>query len=188
MESADDDGVNSTPIPVVCMPRPFADEEWPIYRATRFLALQSDPSSFSSTLAAESQLPDEFWMQRASNTIGLFTSDEPSQCVGLSACISSSFLEESDIRAHDGKRMCEVVSVWVAPEHRGAGNGEAVVRAAMSYAKGRGLWEVANISMNASNEGAVRLYRRIGFVDRCLDGVTFKPPVCGCDLRLQINL
>nr|WP_314841682.1 GNAT family N-acetyltransferase [uncultured Microbacterium sp.] len=55
----------------------------------------------------------------------------------------------------------DVQSVFVLPEHRGAGTGAALVEAASRHAHARGA---ARITVHSS-EGAVSLYRRAGFED-----------------------
>jgi ribosomal protein S18 acetylase RimI-like enzyme len=56
-----------------------------------------------------------------------------------------------------------VISLAVAPEHRGRGIGSALLRRVVEEALGSGLRSVA-LDVAASNDGAIRFYEREGFV------------------------
>ncbi len=55
-----------------------------------------------------------------------------------------------------------IAGVGVAPPHRGAGIGEALMRAVLEEARTRGLREVS-LEVLVQNEPAIRLYEKLGF-------------------------
>ena len=56
-----------------------------------------------------------------------------------------------------------IQNVGIAPEHRGAGLGTSLLFHAMAGFRRAGLNRIY-LEVTAQNEGAIRLYRRIGFV------------------------
>jgi GNAT superfamily N-acetyltransferase len=66
------------------------------------------------------------------------------------------------LQAHGG--LCgEIESVHVHPDHRGAGVGAALVKAAAAMARDRGCYRV-QLTSNAARPDAHRFYERLGFV------------------------
>ena len=57
-----------------------------------------------------------------------------------------------------------IAGVGVAPPHRGAGIGEALMRAVLEEARTRGLREVS-LEVLVQNEPAIRLYEKLGFAN-----------------------
>ena len=174
--------------------RRISQEEWREYKAIRLRALETDPESFSSTHEREAQLDDETWCRRTQSTVGLYMLlDKKSESdvsgevlVGIAGAISSSWIEESETD-DKGRRMCEIVSVWIAPEARGQGHAPRLLQGTLALAKAMG-YELANISMKSCNERAVYLYTKLGFRERDTSTTTFKPDPYGCNVRLQLVL
>jgi RimJ/RimL family protein N-acetyltransferase len=54
--------------------------------------------------------------------------------------------------------------MWVRPEHRGGGVGEAIAREAVRVARGWEGLRAISLSACAAQTAAVRLYERVGFV------------------------
>ena len=52
--------------------------------------------------------------------------------------------------------------MWVAPESRGTGVGESLIRAVVSRARSLGL-DSLNLHVNSANPHAIALYERCGF-------------------------
>jgi len=59
-------------------------------------------------------------------------------------------------------REARLNSLWVLPEHRGAGLGALLVDAFLAWARGRGA-PYAVVTAFAANPSAIRLYERQGF-------------------------
>ncbi len=68
----------------------------------------------------------------------------------------------------DGTASGEVYVIAVAPEFRGTGLAAALLDAGLAHLASRGL-RMAHLFVDASNTGAVRLYRRDGFRHRDTD-------------------
>jgi predicted GNAT family acetyltransferase len=62
------------------------------------------------------------------------------------------------------RRACQVQGVWVAPEHRGRGIGQAGTAAVVEYAR-RSIAPVVSLYVNDFNAAARAAYHRVGFRD-----------------------
>ncbi len=98
------------------------------YKAVRLCALRDTPSAFGSTYARESEFTDADWRQRSANlctprSIGFLAHDE-NYCG-----IAVSFLNEQN------PQNAELMSMWVAPDHRRTGTGRLLVEAIESWAR-----------------------------------------------------
>ncbi|QNH60745.1 GNAT family N-acetyltransferase [Hymenobacter sediminicola] len=56
-----------------------------------------------------------------------------------------------------------IMSLWVQESHRNQGLGSQLIERACELLKGKGK-QVAGLSVNDKNEGAQRLYKRLGFL------------------------
>lgn len=126
-------------------------------KAVRLRALRDTPSAFGSTYANESRLSDAEWAQRVAQWHG-----ERSTCYlawdGDQPCgIAAAFLERDDPTPH-----ARLVSMWVAPSHRGRGVGRLLVGAVIDWARGRRV-EWMCLTVTSNNDVASRFYTRLGF-------------------------
>ena len=127
-------------------------------KTVRLRALQDTPSAFSSTYAQESLLSEAEWLQRAakwsngSSSACFLAMDEGAPC-GIIAC----YFDE-----HDPPRP-NVVSMWVAPEHRRTGLGTRLMNEVQRWAQTRGAGELRLMVTN-NNAKAISFYERCGFV------------------------
>jgi len=64
------------------------------------------------------------------------------------------------IRTHRGK--ANVQNIGIVPEHRGRGLGSALIQAALTGIHQLGIGRLG-LEVTADNQGAVRLYQRLGF-------------------------
>ncbi|NYF52836.1 GNAT family N-acetyltransferase [Tunturiibacter gelidoferens] len=99
------------------------------YKTVRLCALQDTPSAFGSTSARESQFSETDWHSRAANlctqqSIGYLAYHQDEYCG-----IACGFLDQQV------PRSAELVSMWVAPNHRRAGTGTLLVNAIESWAR-----------------------------------------------------
>jgi ribosomal protein S18 acetylase RimI-like enzyme len=70
----------------------------------------------------------------------------------------------ASVTAIEPDGLVELISMWVAPFARGRGVGDALVTAALDWARERKASGVA-LAVLEGNERALALYRRHGFVD-----------------------
>ncbi|HLH45775.1 MAG TPA: GNAT family N-acetyltransferase [Acidimicrobiales bacterium] len=126
-------------------------DDLPAVRETRLRALADTPSAFASTLAREQALTDDDWRRRLGNGIWLLAwdGDEP---VG----IVSAFAEPG--------RPAErhLVSMWVAPSHRGLGVADHLVEAVVRWAREERA-EALVLWVADGNDRARAFYDRVGF-------------------------
>jgi ribosomal protein S18 acetylase RimI-like enzyme len=126
-------------------------DDWELLRDVRLAALREAPQAFGSTYAREAPFTEEQWRGRISQravTFFAYLADIPGPA-GLGG-----------VYVEDG--AADLVSMWVRPAARGRGVGEALVRAAAGWAKGRGH-PVLYLWVTESNQPARRLYERCGF-------------------------
>jgi ribosomal protein S18 acetylase RimI-like enzyme len=121
-------------------------------RALRLRALTEDPHAFGSTPASELARTDEQWAFRfdPGATFAAFAGD------GTLAGMVTGLPDPE----HD--RRVDLISMWVAPEHRGQGCGARLVEAVCDWAAERGDTEV-RLDVVVGNAAAERLYERCGF-------------------------
>jgi GNAT superfamily N-acetyltransferase len=99
------------------------------YKAVRLRALQDAPTAFGSTYARESQFCEADWQSRATNlctprSIGYLAHEQDEYCG-----IAAGFLKEQN------PQYAELVSMWVAPDHRRSGTGQLLINAIESWAR-----------------------------------------------------
>lgn len=126
------------------------------YREVRLRALQDSPSAFGSTYDAERARTPEQWAERvalaASGTgRAIFLAFDDAVCVGLAGCV------EDDLGADR-----QLVSMWVAPSHRGTGVAQRLVDAVLAWAESCGASRVG-LWVTRGNDRARRCYERAGF-------------------------
>ena len=133
-----------------------------LLRQVRLAALHDAPEAFASTYAAEAAMAEGDWALRASGGAsgadrftGLaFDGDD---CVGL----VGGFRNE-----HDGHHAdIDLVSMWVAPSHRGSGVAEQLVDAVLEWARDDARAQVVGLWVTRGNDRAQRFYERLGFVE-----------------------
>jgi ribosomal protein S18 acetylase RimI-like enzyme len=132
-----------------------AENVW-TYKHVRLRALQDTPSAFGSTYARESEFSDHEWIARAARVdgeraIGFLAID------GREACgVVAAFIDR------DRPQVATLVSMWVAPTHRRAGVGRALVDAILEWAATRDLTTV-RLHVTSNNDVAQRFYEGLGF-------------------------
>lgn len=150
--------------------RRLGPDDWRDWRALRLRALAESPEAFGSTLAEWSGPGDleERWRARlalpgARNLLARLEGPGGEGDVGM-----ASGLREGD--------RVGLVSMWVAPEARGRGVGDALVAAVVDGAREDGA-SVVRLDVAEGNDPALALYLRHGFVltgelgDLMADGV-----------------
>jgi ribosomal protein S18 acetylase RimI-like enzyme len=124
--------------------------DWRRVRAVRLRALADTPDAFASTLGHELSMPDEQWSRR------LVTQD---------AATFIAVSGDHDIGIVVGATLPDAAglfAMWVAPEARGKGVGDALIRAVVGWAQENGHERLV-LEVGDWNRSAIDLYRRNGF-------------------------
>lgn len=126
-------------------------DDWQAMRDIRLEALRDAPDAFASTYARESIFEPAEWHRRATRD-GSFLAFIP----GLAepAGLVGGFEQEPGV--------AEVVSMFVRPQARGHGVGEALIDAVAAWAQNRSATSV-HLWVSETNKPAIRLYERCGF-------------------------
>lgn len=95
-------------------------------------------------------LPEATWLLAVESFDPLEPEDEPAGCCGTIQGI------------RDRSGMGAVQNLGIAPDHRGRGLGSCLLLKALEGFQRAGLRR-AFLEVTAQNEGAIRLYRRLGF-------------------------
>ncbi len=133
---------------------PLQPEQWELHKAMRLASLADAPHAFTTQLADVVTRPAHEWAElterRAGDPNGVtyFALIEDEPC-GMAACILT------DMGA-------EMLSVWVAPNARRLGVGQALVAYAQAWARARSV-DALVVGVYADNHDAVAFYRRVGF-------------------------
>jgi len=137
--------------------RRLTPEDAAVFQAFRLAALQDAPTAFGSSFQEEKDFPPSAIEGRLAvkPDRGPFGAFQGQEIVGLVALGR----ENMENLAHKAL----VWGMYVKPEHRGKGIAKALLQEALSLA--RSVPEVlqVNLSVNAGNVSAIRLYESFGF-------------------------
>jgi ribosomal protein S18 acetylase RimI-like enzyme len=126
------------------------------FKTVRLCALLDSPSAFGSTYAKEAGLSLEDWQKRAvqwngERSVGYIAINDTEACG-----IAAGFLDKDDpTRAY-------LVSMWVAPTHRGHGSGRQLVDGIKAWAQAQSVQRLY-LMVTSNNSGARQFYERLGF-------------------------
>ena len=133
--------------------RETATDDWPVLREIRLAALRDAPDAFASTHAREEVFDDAAWRARITRG-GSFLAYVPeisaSEPVGL---VGGYETEPGTVG---------LISMWVRPQARGHGVGEALIAAVLDWAQARHARSV-HLWVTEANKPDRRLYERCGF-------------------------
>ncbi|WP_345069001.1 mycothiol synthase [Leifsonia kafniensis] len=152
----------SAPPIVISEFRPGVDEaEWVALNALTFA---SHPEQGAVTLADLADRKAEPWFDAGDF---LLARDVPDAPAGEGRLIGYNWLkiEEPDAEGH---RLGEIYVIGVHPDAAGRGLGRILMQAGLRRLRARGCTTAA-LYVEADNEGAVHLYRSLGFVDHTID-------------------
>jgi ribosomal protein S18 acetylase RimI-like enzyme len=133
--------------------RRLGPADWATWRDIRLTALSSDPEAFGSTLALERRFDEARWREVLGPDHGVKVVAEEGEPVGLVAGVPHEVHPD----------VLYLYSMWVKPEFRRRGVGEALVRDVVAWAREQG-WARVQLRVFQGNETARRLYARLGFV------------------------
>ncbi|MGB6577053.1 MAG: GNAT family N-acetyltransferase [Streptosporangiaceae bacterium] len=128
-------------------------EDWQVLRDIRLEALRDAPDAFLSTYTEQAAYAEADWRRRISRGGTFFayiTEVNGTEPVGL----VGGFFGKPD--------TVELVSLWVRPQARGLGVGEALVAAMINWASTRNASSV-HLWLMETNRYAWVLYERCGF-------------------------
>lgn len=162
-------------------------QEWHEIRGLRLQAVAdaAAPIAFLTTTAQELARDDAFWRERAAGaalgeTAAQFVamSDDDEQWVGTATVLLKDF--GSAGYGDVDEPRADIVGVYLAPAHRGAGILNLLLDAARAWAGERGV-AALTLSVHVDNLRAQAAYRRAGFVPT---GVTFTS-VIGPEMEMR---
>lgn len=126
-------------------------EEAPRLRDVRLRALQDAPDAFASTHAREVERSVDGW-ERVISDRATFVAVVDGADVGMVRGAEDRYEPSS----------AWLISMWVAPTHRGIGVGEALIDAVTDWARTEGYARI-KLDVADENAAAIRLYARKGF-------------------------
>ena len=132
--------------------REVGADAWQAMRDIRLAALRDAPDAFASTYEREAAFAEADW-QRWIAGGGNFLAYGP-EFGTAPAGIAGGFEAEPG--------TIELVSMWIRPDARGHGIGQALVETVIGWARGRGISRV-HLWVAENNDQARRLYERCGF-------------------------
>jgi GNAT superfamily N-acetyltransferase len=127
--------------------------DWQALRDIRLQGLRDAPDAFGSTYARESAFAESVWRQRATRD-GSFIAFIPEASSSGAAGLAGGFQEAAGV--------VELVSMFVRPQARGRGVGEALIDAVAGWARDKNATSV-HLWVTETNKHARRLYERCGF-------------------------
>jgi GNAT superfamily N-acetyltransferase len=128
-------------------------DDWQGLRDIRLMALQDAPEAFGSTYAEQAVLGEADWRQRIARG-GTFLAYVPEVNASEPAGLVGGYAASHD--------TVELISMFVRPQARGRGVGEALVAAVIDWARARNATSV-HLWVTETNKHARLLYERCGF-------------------------
>jgi GNAT superfamily N-acetyltransferase len=154
-------------------------DEWRALRALRLEALEDSPLSYGSTHAGEVLRPDRDWQERAAAGAA---GDEQ---VAIAAVAAGRWVGMA--RGYLEPPLAHLIAVYVTPNWRRHGIGEAVSRAVVAWARERGASTVL-LGVSDWNDGARRVYESIGFVPTGVKhALPWNDAVTESEMRLELE-
>ena len=134
--------------------RSISDDEWTRWRAMRLSALAEAPEAFSLTLEQWSgpQDTERRWRERLVTVPFNLLAFLDGQPVGMASATAPASGE------------VELISMWVSPDARGKGVGDALIEEIAVWARRQGASRLV-LAVRADNDPASALYARNGFVE-----------------------
>jgi RimJ/RimL family protein N-acetyltransferase len=132
--------------------RRLGPDDWQVFRRVRLAALKDAPEAFGSTLEREAQYTEAHWREWLARPARVrFVAELDDQVIGT---VGGGPYNDGD--------AAELTSMWVDPDSRRRGVGQALVRVVIDWAREAGLTQVL-LWVADGNERAERLYARNGF-------------------------
>ncbi|HEY0427584.1 MAG TPA: GNAT family protein [Pyrinomonadaceae bacterium] len=136
--------------------RQLNENDWPLLRAVRLKALQSDPDVFGSNYESESKFTETDWKSRLqagdSAIFMLFDGDRAIGMTGVSVW-----------RDDASNRTAIFWGSWLEPEFRGKGLSKIIYETRIDWAKAHPSVERIIVSHRASNVASKYANQKYGF-------------------------
>lgn len=129
-------------------------DDWRAMREIRLQALRDAPDAFASTYAREIAFEPAEWHRRATRDGSFLAFLPDGESDGELAGLAGGYEEEPGV--------VELISMFVRPQARGHGVGEALVDAVAAWARNRNATSM-HLWVTEMNKSALRLYERCGF-------------------------
>lgn len=137
--------------------RRILPEDSGAFRELRFRSLEQDPMAFGETLERLSQRPDASWTDWTHRA-----------ATSTDACSMVAVAAEGKLVGHVGSIWKDDVTslgaMWVEPAFRRAGVGRRLLDAILAWADATHPTSDIRLGVVPTQEAAIRLYRRSGFV------------------------
>lgn len=146
------------------------------FRKVRLASLWESPEAFGSTYQQMASLPSEAWPEQLRN-LPTFVAVQDGQDAGVIRLAM-------DPRQAD---TAHLISMWVSPEARGHGIGEALIESVADWARSHGLKQLA-LDVVEENDRAIALYRRKGFKPTGESNAFPPPKEHIVEIRMAISL
>lgn len=138
------------------MVRRLAPDDWPAARDVRLAALLDAPDAYASTYDREAAFTERDWRGRLTRSDAATLHAELDGRDAGTATLVPGLSGDAEVG--------DLVAMWVTPTARGRGVGDALLVAALGWARTQGCREV-RLTVVVSNDTACRLYERHGFLD-----------------------
>jgi GNAT superfamily N-acetyltransferase len=135
------------------MVREVVAQDWAALRDIRLEALRDAPEAFGSTYEGEAAFEEADWQRRISRG-GNFLGYLPEASAPEPAGLIGAYVEDAE--------TIELVSMYVRPQARGRGVGEALIATVIDWAAARNAASV-HLWVTETNKPARLLYERCGF-------------------------
>jgi ribosomal protein S18 acetylase RimI-like enzyme len=126
-------------------------------KALRLAALRGDPEGFGSTVEREEARPEGFWRAWVEGSV-VGREQRTFVLVAGDAWVGMAMVRVWPERPDEA----ELLSMYVAPEHRGGGGAERLCDACAEWSAARGVKMVV-LAVYTNNGRARRAYERCGF-------------------------
>ena len=133
--------------------RPFAPEEWNLFKTVRLKALASDPGVFGRSYAYEAAFPDEEWQNRLKNPDAAVFGIFDGALIGMTGVFIAPEIPDT----------VRLVADWLEPAARGKGISAKMYETRTAWAKARPDIRRLSVSYRADNIASIRAGEKYGF-------------------------
>lgn len=126
-------------------------DDWREFRQVRLASLVDAPAAFGSRYADWLDAEESRWRKRLTDVAFTVVARDADGPVGV-------------VSGVDDEAAVELISLWVAPDHRGTGLADRLIGEVVSWAGRRD--KPTCLMVRDDNAAAIRAYAQAGFVDQ----------------------